>query len=155
MSAPAAAASHNVQVAQRVAAGIAVVAKIAAVEKGVMPYATFIAGFFPGAASVLSAIAIAQPFIDKAIAAAPAVEEAVIAGAPIIGALQANGPEVLDHLKTAFAIFHNSIPGSPQIAPADVSDETAVRFAGPVMFGRPWTQEEQQRAWDKATGQGF
>ena len=145
------------EIAHGVATGISVLARIASVEKNVMPYATFIAGFFPGAASILSAIAIAQPWIDKAVAAAPAIEAGIEAGAPIIDAIQNAGPQVMTNIKTAYATLANADPSIEEsyASPDEVSDETAAQFAGPVLFGRPWTQEETQRWFDKATGQGF
>ncbi len=142
------------EIAHGVATGIGVLAKIATVEKNVMPYATFIAGFFPGAASILSAIAIAQPWIDKAVAAAPAIEAGIEAGAPIIDAINQAGPQVLTHIKTAIAVLSNAdpeIPGTAMTA-ADVTDGDAVAAAGPLIMGRRWTQAETQRFWDKADG---
>lgn len=141
---------------RRVANGIEVLATIGRIEKNVMPYATFIAGFFPGAASVLSAIAIAQPYIDKLVTAAPAVEAAVVAGAPILQAIHDSGPSVLQHVKQVFAIFANADPARPEtgLTADDVSDADAVTFAGPLLLGRPWTDAETQRYWDKATGGG-
>lgn len=144
-------------IAGGIAKGIEVLAKIGQIEHNVMPYATFIAGFFPGAASVLAAIAIAQPYIDKAVAAAPLLEKAVSDGAPIIDAIQSSGPGVLSSLKHAYAIFANADPARPEegMTAADVSDEEAVKFAGPVMLGRPWTAEEEARFFAKADGSGM
>lgn len=145
------------QVAQNVAQGIEVLATIGRTERTIMPYATFIAGFFPGVASVLAAIQIAQPYIDKAIAAAPAVEAAITSGAPIFDAIQQAGPSVLTHIKEAFAIFANTDPTRPEIGitAADVSNEDALRAAGPILFGRAWTTQEEARLFAKADGGGI
>lgn len=150
MTALASATPQTSDLAIQVAKGIQVVAEVATVESRLMPYAMMIAGLFPGAASVLAAISIAQPYIDKAVAAAPAIEAAVVAGAPIIDAIQTDGPEVLAHIKTAYSIMASATGAT--VAVEDVSDSIAIKFAGKI-FHHEWTQEETQRYWDKATGQ--
>ena len=138
--------SDGAQIAANIAKGIEIVAKIAAVEEKVMPYAMLIGGLFPGVASALSIIAIAQPWIDKAVAAAPAVEAAVQAGAPIIDAINSAGPQVLDHFKQALAVYRG---GSPQ----EISDNLAIEAFAPMVLGRNWTEEEQNRWFERASGQ--
>lgn len=142
------------QIAQNVVSGIKVLAAVAKTESKLIPYATFIAGFFPGAASVLSAIQIAQPYIDKAIAAAPVVETAISEGIPILEAIDNSGPNVLSSIKKAIAIYTNADPSTPETSMTenDVSDDEAAIAAGPIMFGRAWTAEETQRWFDQASG---
>jgi len=142
------------EIAARVANGIRVIASIAAVESRVMPYATFVAGFFPGMASILAAVQIAQPWIDKAIAAAPAIEAGIEAGAPILDAINNAGPQVLTHIKTAYAIMVNADPARPEegLTADDIPDMDAVAITAPMVLGRQWTDEETQRWFDRATG---
>lgn len=140
-------------VAQNVAKGIGVIAEIGSVESRIMPYATFIAGFFPGAASILAAIQIAQPFIDKAVAAAPLVQTAILDGVPIYEAIDNNAPQMIGHIKQAIAIFRNGDPSDPVgITADDISDGEAMKAASILTIGRPMTADEEEALFKRTKG---
>lgn len=119
-----------------------------------LPVARFIAGFFPGLGSVLAAIEIAAPIIQKIAIAAPIIADAIDKGRPIIDAIAATGPGMLPNFKALYAIAVNHDPARPETAmtAADVSDQDAAKFAG-VVFTPGRTNEEQQQEWDRAQGQ--
>lgn len=111
-----------------VAKGVKVVGAIASVEEKVMPYAMLVAGLFPGAASVLAAIAIAQPYIDKVAQYAPTVAAYVEKGVPVVDAIKQHAPEVIDHLKSAYATLKGIEPNFANITADDVSETVAIEF---------------------------
>lgn len=144
------------QIANAVATGAGIVGNVAGVAGNVLPYINLVAGFFPGAASVISAIQIAQPIIAKIAAVAPVAVKAIEAGGPIFEAIDKASPALLPHIKDLYAVFANADPTRPETAMvgSKVSDEQALAFAGPVLLGRPWTSEETQRWFDKASNPG-
>lgn len=117
-----------------------------------LPVARFIAGWFPGAGPVLDAITIAIPIIDRIVAAKPAAEKAIEAGRPVLDALDKASPALMESLKELYAIAVNHDPVRPEtnLTADDVSDGEVAAFAGPVLFGRAWTKEEEQRWFDRA-----
>jgi hypothetical protein len=141
-------------IAKQISGGIGVVGSIAGTAQSVLPWVNLVAGFFPGAASVISALQIAAPIIQKISEIAPVAVQAIEAGQPIFDAIEKAGPDLLPHIKALYATFANADPTRPEteMTADDVSDREALAFAGPVLFGREWTQEETQRWWDKATG---
>jgi hypothetical protein len=129
------------------------VGEIAKFGTQALPVAEFIAGFFPGMAPVLQAVRIAAPYIEKIAAAAPQVAAAIDKGRPIITAVEETAPTMLPNLKAIFAIAVNHDPADPRtnMTAGDVSDEQAMTFGGPVLFGHRWTDQETQRFWDRST----
>lgn len=116
------------QIVDGAAAGIRIIGNIASVEEKVMPYAIMIGGLFPGVATVLAAISIAQPYINKAAELAPTVAAAVEKGAPVLDAIRAHAPEILGHVKSAYAALASSRPGMTGITAGDVGDVVAAEF---------------------------
>lgn len=117
-----------------------------------LPVAEFIASFIPGAAPAVAAVRIAMPYIVKVAAAAPVVKDAIEKGRPIFDAIQDHGPSLLPDLKKIYAIAVNHDPAKPEtvLAASEVSDKQAMAFAGPVLFGRRWTEEEERQWFDRA-----
>lgn len=124
------------------------------VGKPALPIAQFIAGFVPGLAPAIQVLSIAEPIIEKIAAGAPIAVKAIEAGRPIFDAIQTAGPKMLPALKDLYAIAVNADPARPEthLIAANVTDDQALAFAGPVLLGRPWTKEETQRWWDRAQG---
>ena len=116
------------QIVDGAAEGIRIIGNIASVEEKVMPYAIMIGGLFPGVATVLAAISVAQPYIDKVAAMAPTVADAVDKGAPVLDAIRAHAPDVLVHVKSAYAALASSHPGMVGVTAADVGDVVAGEF---------------------------
>ena len=118
------------------------------------PAIELIAGFFPGAASVVAALQLAEPYIEMVSRAAPAVRHAIESGAPVFKAID-DTPDLMAAIKEVVAALTNGDPiqkpmGEPLTAD-DISDEDAIKFAGPLLMGRKWTADEQQRWWDRAS----
>jgi hypothetical protein len=74
----------------------------------------------------------------------------------VIDALQARLPSLIGDFKQVYSIAANADPLHPAttMTAADVSNEQAVaymaasyKFAGKVLFGQRWTDDEYQRAW--------
>lgn len=132
------------------------VGSVAGIAGNVLPWINLVAGFFPGAASVLSAIQIATPIIERIAKAAPIAVNSIEAGKPIFQAIDQASPALLPHIKELYAVFANADPTRPETAmtAADVSDKEALAFAGPVLFGRPWTRAEEERWFEQASNIG-
>jgi hypothetical protein len=128
---------------------------ITSIGKPALPFIEFAAGFIPGAAPVLKVLEVAEPIIEKIAAGAPVVEAMIKTGKPTIDAFQAAAPALLGQFKQLYAIAVNHDPARPEttMTAADVSDADAFHFAGPILFGRQWTDDETQRWWDRAQGQ--
>ena len=116
------------QIVDDAAEGIRIIGNIASAEEKVMPYAIMIGGLFPGVATVLAAISIAQPWIDKVAAYAPTIAAAVDKGAPVIDAIRDHAPEVMDHLKSAYASLASAHPGMSGITAGDIGDVMAAEL---------------------------
>jgi hypothetical protein len=140
-----------------------IIGRVAAVGDKVLPALQLIAPFIPipYASNIIAALTIAQPWIDKIAAGTPVIEKAIQDGMPVIDALQARLPSLIGDFKQVYAIAANADPLHPatDMTAADVSDEQAVafatesyKFAGKALFGQRWTDEEYQRAWDRAQG---
>ena len=154
-----------VDVAKIAAAGgtvVDLVGRLAVFGGKALPVVRFIADWSPVPVPflnpVLSALEIAQPWLNKITAGAPIVERAITEGVPIALALQEHGPGVLQAFREIFAIAVNADPARPEenMTAADVTDAEVVafatasyRFAGKALFGARWTDEEYQRAWDR------
>lgn len=119
-----------------------------------LPIVQFVAGFFPGAAPLVQVLSIAAPIIERIAIGAPIAVTAINQGRPIIEAIQTAGPQLLSSLKQLYAIAVNNDPARSEtnLTADDVSDAEAAAFAGPVLFGRRWTNEETQRWYDRAQG---
>lgn len=130
------------------------VGRAAALGESALPAVQFFAGFFPGAAPAVQAIAMALPIIRKISAAAPVVAKTIEAGKPIFSAIQEAGPDVLPYLRELYAIAVNSDPDRPEttMRAVDVDDQDVLKFAA-VVFTPGWTNEETQAWWDRAQGQ--
>jgi len=117
-----------------------------------LPVAQFLAGFFPGMAPVLQAITIAQPILARIAAGAPQAAAAIAAGRPVFDAIERTSTAVVPHLKELYAIAVNHDPARPEtkMTGTQVSDVEVKTFAS-LVFTPGWTNEEQQRAWDRAS----
>lgn len=145
---------NAVTIAKGLETGISIVGSTAGIANKVLPWVNLVAGFFPGAASVIAALQIAAPIIEKIAVVAPIAVKAIEAGTPIFNAIDGASPDLLSHIKQLYAVFANADPSRPEtgMTAADVSDQEATAFAGPVLMGRAWTDEEQQRWWDRQDG---
>lgn len=116
-----------------------------------------VAGFIPYYSQAMAVIRIADPILAKVVAAAPAVSAGIETGRPIIDAAQAAAPNVLPHIKQLLAIAINHDPAQPdaKVTADDITDADAKGFMGPVLFGRRWTFEEEQRWMDRVGAEGF
>lgn len=123
------------------------------IGSGALPIAEFIAGFFPGAAPVLQVLRVAQPIIERIATGAPVVASLIESGRPVIAAMEQAAPTMLPDLKHLYAIAVNADPDRPEqtMTAADVSTKQALDFAGPILLGRRWTKEEEQRWFERAT----
>lgn len=135
----------------------------AAIGVKALPTIQLIATFvpIPYLSNIVNALTIAAPYIVKVSAATPIIDKAIQDGVPIADALQAKLPVLIDDFRQLFAIATNAAPHAPAVpvTAADVSDEQALafatasyKFAGKALFGQRWTDEEYQRAWDRAQG---
>lgn len=134
---------------------ITVVGAVANGIDKVMPWLMLAGGFIPGADSVLAVLQIAGPIIKRIAAVAPIAVDAINAGAPVVAAIDKAGPSILTDLKDMLAIITNAGSGNATgtvVTGADISDAQAYAFAGPMLLGRQWTDEEMQRSWDRADG---
>lgn len=124
------------------AVGIRVVGGIASVEEKVMPWAIMLAGLVPGAATVLGAIALAQPYIDQVAAHAPQVANLVDnEGVPVLDAINRVAPKILDHVKSAVAILRQGDPTLSHVTAGDIADAVAAEaFKG--FFGDVFKNSE-------------
>lgn len=114
------------QIVDDVASGIKILGAIASVEEKVEPYAVFISSFVPGLGSAVAAVALAQPYIDKVAQYAPQVAAVVQnEGVPIVDAMRAVGPDIVDHVKTAVALLQRSDPTLSHVTVADIADVVA------------------------------
>lgn len=134
-----------VTIAEDVEESATIVGKVASGIDDVLPWLMLAGGFIPGIDTVLSAIQIANPIIKRVATAAPIIAQTIADGMPVAQAIDAASPSVLADLKQLFAL-KTGVPVE------SVTDEQAYRFAGPVIMGRQWTDEEMQRSWDKADG---
>lgn len=143
-----------VAIAAQLAHGTSIIGSIAGGADAALPWVKLVGGFFPGMVPIITGLQIAAPIIQKVAAAAPIATRAIEAGEPLAAALDKAGPEMLVHLKELYAIFSNADPQRPQerMTASEVSDEEALRFAGPVLLGRNWTAEEESRWFDIAKG---
>jgi hypothetical protein len=123
------------------------IGRAASFGEGALPVATFIAGFFPGAAPVLQAITIALPIIKKIAIAAPVVAKAIEQGRPIINAIEAAGPGMLPNLKELLAIAMNHDPSIPEtnLTAANISNEDVATFARQSFFARSFFTPQDER----------
>lgn len=114
------------QLVHDAAAGIRVLGGIASVEEKVMPYAIMLGGLVPGVATVLAAIAVAQPYIDQVASHAPAIADLVDKeGVPVVEAIKRIAPPVIDHLKNAYATLAKADPTLDHVTLADVTEAVA------------------------------
>lgn len=139
-------------IAHDAAIGITVVGKVASGIDHVLPWLMLAGGLVPGADTVLAALQIARPVLERIAAVAPVAVAAINDGEPIIAAIDRAGPQVLADLKDMLAIVTSAKIGV-RITRDDVSDADAYAFAGPLMLGRVWTDAETQGWWDRASGQ--
>lgn len=125
-----------------VAEGVKIIGGIASVEEKVMPWAMMIAGLVPGAATVLGAIALAQPYIDKAAEYAPQVANLVDnEGVPVLDAINRVAPPILDHVKNAITTLRSSDPTLSHVTAAEIADAVAAEaFKG--LFGDVFKNSE-------------
>lgn len=119
-----------------------------------LPVARLVAGFFPGLGSVLAAIEIAQPIIQKITAGAPIVVDLINKGRPILDAIAEAGPGMLPNFKKLYAIAVNHDPARPEtdMTAADVDDDEVAEFAQGVIFTPGWTNAETELHWKLAQG---
>lgn len=143
-----------VTIAQSIEKDVAIVGEVSSVAVKIEPWINLVGGLFPGVTSVLAAIQIAAPIIQKIAVSAPIATQAIEAGMPVFEAIDKASPELLAHIKALYAIFTNADPTRPEtnMTADDVSDVEALAFAGPVLLGRAWTQPELERWWDVAKG---
>lgn len=125
------------------ATGIKIIGDIASVEKRVMPYAMMIGGLFPGVATVLAAVSIAQPYIDKVAEYAPQVATLVQdRGVPVIDAIKSVAPSALGHLKSAYAALAKADPTLSHVTLADITDAMAAEMFKTLMAGSFFTPQD-------------
>lgn len=88
------------------------------------------------------------PIVERVAAGVPLVEKLIADGHDALDAVEKATPDFLPNLKklAALAIYGNT--------DATATTAQAMEYAGPVLLGRPWTQEETQRWFDKAQGMG-
>lgn len=108
----------------------------------------FALGFVPGAAPFLQVFDKFRPAIEAALpilqAGLPKAKELMDKGAQGVAAFQSAHPKLLDTIRQ----LATAITGDDA---AEMSDAQVVAFASPLI-GRPWTAEDQQRWFDKASG---
>lgn len=137
------------------------IGRLAAIGEKSIKVLDIIAPFIPipYVAAIVHALDVAAPYVTRVAQAAPLVEKAIMAGVPIAEAIQQHGPDLFDNLKQVFAIATNADPTRPAdaspMSAAEVSNEQAFHFAGKVIFGRPWTDDEYQRGWIRAQGEYY
>ena len=106
----------------------------------------------PYFAAIVHTLDITAPYVTRIATAAPLIEKAILAGVPIAEAIQQHGPDLIGSLKQVYTIAMNSDPtrrDQPTISVTEVTDEQVFHFAGPVLLGRRWTDEEYQRWWER------
>lgn len=110
----------------------------------------FALSFVPGAGPIVAA---AQPWLPTLERWAPVLEaglpvakDLIARGAQGLAAFKSAHPQLLDAVKQLAAITSNG-----KLKASEISDDAAVAFASPLI-GKPWTQADQQRWMDKATG---
>jgi hypothetical protein len=130
------------QIVDGVAEGIRIVGKIASVEKSVMPYAIMIGGLFPGVATVLGAIAAAQPYINAVAQYAPTVAAAVDKGAPILDAIREHAPEAIGHMKSVYATIAAADPTLSHVTAGDVTDAMAAEMFKAIFCSNFFTPQD-------------
>lgn len=125
------------------AEGIRIIGNIASIEEKVMPWAMMIGGLVPGVATVLGAIAIAQPYIDQVAAHAPEIADLVQnRGVPVVDAIKRVAPPVLDHLKNAYAALAKADPTLRHVTAADVTDAIAGEMFRSMMAASYFTPQD-------------
>lgn len=112
-----------------------------------LPFVRFAAGLFPGGGALVAALEMASPILSRIAAVAPIALDLIGQGRPIYESVVAAGPDMLPNIKKAYAVINGGVGGA-----ASVPDETALRFAGPVLLGRAWTPEEEERLFTIAKG---
>jgi hypothetical protein len=125
--------------------GVNVIESVANVAIQVAPFVQFAAGFIPGAAPVVQIVTAALPYVAKVAQYAPQARALIEKGAPIIEAINKASPDLFDALRNMTAL--SSGKQTSEVSVADV-----MRFSGPALLGRRWTDEEVQRWWDRAQG---
>lgn len=110
----------------------------------------FALSFIPGAGPIVAAVQPWLPVIEKALpileAGLPIAKDLISRGAQGVAAFQSAHPLLLQTVKELAAMASNG-----KLDASDISDDAAVAFASPLI-GKPWTQADQQRWMDKATG---
>lgn len=119
---------------------------VEAIDRYLGPFASFI----PYYSQAMAVMKIAEPIVERIAAAAPAADRAIEAGRPLIEMAQSQLPRILPDVKALLAIAINHDPERPEenLTAADIGDDEAKAFAGPVLFGRRWTREEENRWFD-------
>lgn len=110
----------------------------------------FALSFVPGAGPIVAAVQPWLPMIEKALpvleAGLPIAKDLIARGAQGVAAFKSAHPQLLDTVKQLAAMASNG-----KLKAANISDDAAVAFASPLI-GKAWTQADQQRWMDKATG---
>lgn len=119
-----------------------------------LPYIKFAASLFPWGRQILSVVEAVGPIVDRVRATAPVAISLINSGEAIYDALNKSGPSMVADLKEIYAIWSNKNPNVARfnMSASEVTNAQAVEIAGPILLGRRWTQEEEQRWFDKATG---
>lgn len=108
----------------------------------------------PYLAQIDNVLELVAPYFDKVAAAAPILHNALdSSGRPVLDAIQAHGPDLMDAIKNVYAISVNHDPARPEtnLTAADIPDDIALAY-GAVVFTPGRTNNEQQREWDRAQG---
>lgn len=137
-----------VTIARQIEAFAKIAGEVAGAADSIAPYAMIVAGLFPGAASVLAGLQVAEPIIKKIAQIAPAAVQAIETGMPILAAFDKT-PELMPELKNLYSVLSAADPTVPTMAPSEITDRQAVILAGPLLIGRQWTSDELERWWDK------
>lgn len=139
---------HNAAVLVEGAGGAAKVASY------VLPVVGLFAGLIPGGGTVISAMQIAAPWVEKVAAGAPVLAKLIEQGEPIIDAVRKAGPDMLPGIKHLISIATGTNDAVPTLAPDEVTDEMVeafVRDTGPALLGKKWTVEEEDRHFARAS----
>lgn len=131
--------------------GVNIIGQIASGVDSALPYVTLIAGLFPGAASVIAALQIAAPIIKKIAVAAPVAVKALQQGEQIAAAIDKASPEMLGQFKQLYSIFSKVDPEVQSVEPEEVTDQKAYEIAFRGLVGRPWTTDEMNRWFERAS----
>ena len=126
-----------------VAKGVKIIGEIASVEEKVMPYAMMIGGLFPGVATVLGAIALAQPYIDKVAQYAPQVSDVIEQkGVPVVDAIRQVEPALMGHIKSAYSALAAADPTLSNLSAGEISDAVAGEFFKTMLAANYFTPQD-------------